>query len=126
MTTSARVSRVMSPPLARNRSIAYRADARIQAMASSERFEQRGGLLLELFILRRPIRVQRRSEHELQLALRVVLPVHLEIGFGQEVMCRGALGRVGQRLLEMLDRFVLAAAEEARDPQVPTSERAVG
>ena len=54
------------------------------------------------------------------------LAIDVEQRLGEEVVRRGAVRVVGQRLAQVLFRFLLAAAEQPRHLEVPAAERAVG
>jgi hypothetical protein len=82
-------------------------------------------LLLELALLRHPIRSEGGGNHHLELAACIAAAVHLQVDLGQKKTRGNAVGRVPQRLLQVLDGFGIAAAEESRHSGVPTTQGAI-
>ena len=77
-------------------------------------------------VFRRPLGVERRVDHLLQLGARLALASFLEQDLSQEKMTDGAVLIVLQRGAQMRFRLLVAAAEQAGNPEIPASERAIG
>src|SRR5262249_36267104 len=87
--------------------------------------QQRLRLLLEVFVFWRPLRIQRRVDRPLQRRARVLLLLLVDQRLAEKEEGCGALLVVGERLAQVFFRFLVAAAEQARHPEVPAAERAI-
>src|SRR5262245_34789293 len=82
-------------------------------------------LVLEVAILRRPLRVERSVENLLQLDPCVRLPVIVKEQLGEEEVRRGVVVVVLQRFAQMLLCKLVVAPKETRHFVVPASERTI-
>jgi hypothetical protein len=87
--------------------------------------EQRPRLCLEILILRRPLGIERRVEHLLQLGACVGLSPVIEHHFREKEVRRRAVRVVVQRLAQVSLGERATAAEQPRHLEVPSSEGAI-
>src|ERR1700730_4891093 len=74
--------------------------------------------LLELPIFRRPVGLEWRVEHLLQLRVSLVLAAVVKVQLGEKEVGRRAMRAVGERRAQVLFGELVAAADEARDTAV--------
>ena len=94
--------------------------------ASLQRREHRLRLGLPLAVLGRPLGIEGCVEHLLERPPRLVLLPHVGQGLGEEEQACGAPRVVGERLAQVLDGLLVAAAEEPGYLEIPSAQRAVG